>query len=61
MKKNLLIVEDDEDIRQMMRLYFQKKYNIFEAETGKDAIQLGAISQWPLSEIIKSKPPDSVS
>ena len=40
MKKNLLIVEDDEAIRSMMCIYFNNKYNIFEAETGKDAIML---------------------
>ena len=40
-KRNLLIVEDDEDIRSMLRMYFEPEgYNIFEAETGRDAIVL---------------------
>lgn len=38
MKGNLLIVEDDAQIRMMMRLYFETEgYNIFEAEDAEDA------------------------
>ncbi len=41
MKRNLLIVEDDENIRSMLRMYFEPDgYNVFEAETGTDAIRL---------------------
>lgn len=40
-RKNLLIVEDDAQIRKMLRLYFGgSKYNIMEAETGSDAIAI---------------------
>lgn len=40
-KRNLLIVEDDENIRSMLRMYFEPEgYNVFEAETGTDAIRL---------------------
>ena len=41
MKRNLLIVEDDEQIRKMLSLYFgNRNYNILEAETGADAIAI---------------------
>lgn len=40
MKKNLLIVEDDEHIRDMLRLYFSADYNVVEAEDGEEALQL---------------------
>lgn len=39
MKKNLLIVEDDVEIRKMLSIYFtDEEFNILEAETGKDAV-----------------------
>jgi DNA-binding response OmpR family regulator len=37
-RRNLLIVEDDEKIRKMMCMYFQKTYTVFEAENGEDAL-----------------------
>ena len=40
MKKNLLIIEDDEKIRTMLGLYFQDTYNIFEAEDGESGFAL---------------------
>lgn len=41
MKKNLLIVEDDAQIRKMLSLYFVGEgYNILEAENGQDAISI---------------------
>ncbi|MDD6207120.1 MAG: response regulator transcription factor [Clostridiales bacterium] len=41
MKRNLLIVEDDGQIRKMLSLYFENRnYNILEAETGADAIAI---------------------
>lgn len=40
MKKNLLIIEDDEKIRTMLGLYFQDTYNIFEAEDGETGFAL---------------------
>lgn len=41
MNRNLLIVEDDEGIRNLVVLYFQNEgFNIYEAENGKDAILL---------------------
>lgn len=40
-RKNLLIVEDDAQIRKMLSLYFGGgKYNILEAESGSDAIAI---------------------
>lgn len=40
MKKNLLIIEDDEKIRTMLGFYFQDSYNIFEAEDGETGFAL---------------------
>lgn len=41
MKRNLLIVEDDPDIRRLLIIYFRDEdFNILEAETGEDAIRI---------------------
>lgn len=45
LKKNLLIVEDDEEIRTMMRLYFAPEYNILEAENGDEALHIFALEK----------------
>ena len=45
MKRNLLIVEDDPKIRRMLVMYFQKKYNILEAENGTEAIAIFRMEQ----------------
>lgn len=38
--KSVLIVEDDEDIRHFLREYFEKRYRIFEAANGKEALDV---------------------
>ena len=39
MRKNVLIVEDNEKIRMMIKMYFRNdEFNILEAETGEDAL-----------------------
>lgn len=41
MKRNLLIIEDDESIRKMLSVYFRGEgFNILEAENGEDAIKI---------------------
>lgn len=41
MKRNLLIVEDDPQIRKLLIIYFRDEgFNILEAETGGDAIRI---------------------
>lgn len=41
MNKNLLIVEDDDEIRKMVTLCFEKlNFNIYEADSGRQAITL---------------------
>lgn len=38
--KSVLIVEDEEEIRQFLREYFEKHYRIFEAANGKEALDI---------------------
>jgi ligand-binding sensor domain-containing protein/signal transduction histidine kinase/DNA-binding response OmpR family regulator len=38
--RNLLIVEDDEEIRQFLREYFEKDYKILEASHGKEGLEI---------------------
>ena len=41
MFKNLLIVEDDPEIRKLLVMYFKREeYNIYEAEDGEEALEL---------------------
>lgn len=41
MKRNLLIIEDDESIRKMLSMYFKGEgFNILEADNGEDAIKI---------------------
>lgn len=41
MKRNLLVVEDDSQIRKLITIYFRDEgFNILEAETGEDAINI---------------------
>lgn len=39
-KKTVLIVDDNEDIRELVKSNFQKKYNVLEAENGKTALNI---------------------
>jgi signal transduction histidine kinase/ligand-binding sensor domain-containing protein/DNA-binding response OmpR family regulator len=40
--KSVLIVEDEEEIRQFLREYFEKSYRIFEAANGKEALEVAS-------------------
>lgn len=41
MNKNLLIVEDEENIRRLISMYFKKEnFNIFEASNGEEALDM---------------------
>jgi len=40
-KENVLIVDDDKDIRNMIKIYLKNEnYNVFAAENGKEAIEI---------------------
>lgn len=39
-KEKILMVEDDEDIRELTALYFKKEYQVFTASNGKEALDL---------------------
>jgi len=38
--RSILLIEDDEEIRQFLREYFEKEYKIFEAENGKTGLEI---------------------
>jgi ligand-binding sensor domain-containing protein/signal transduction histidine kinase/DNA-binding NarL/FixJ family response regulator len=40
----LLLIEDDEEIREFVREYFEKEYKIFEAENGKQGLEMATHS-----------------
>lgn len=40
MNKHLLVVDDNLKIRKLLRLFFERKYRISEAENGADALTL---------------------
>lgn len=41
MNKNLLIVEDESNIRRLIAMYFKKEgFNIFEAKDGEEALDV---------------------
>ncbi len=38
-KPTMLIVDDDEDMRQFVKAHFEKMYTVYTADNGKDALR----------------------
>ena len=49
-KPVMLIVDDDEDMRQFVKAHFEKMYTVYTADTGKDALR--KLEKHPVSLII---------